>query len=223
MPGRNDVCQCGSGKKYKKCCINKSGDDEIKEWKSNSIESFKENIFNNEQQKHIQDAFFGVLKFIKDTDWKGSCHASSAVLYILLREYRFCPDLIIGEVYSEELKKTFDHSWIELDGKIFDAAIYNTLSNLYFKEPVFNSIDLGSNTTSNLKYGVVNAKIGFEAKSALNMNFKDYMDGFPYRNGLWGIVEDISFKIGKPIYMKENKDRYNQTKRIFSNNTLYTR
>jgi len=26
--GRNDPCPCGSGKKYKKCCINKTNQDE---------------------------------------------------------------------------------------------------------------------------------------------------------------------------------------------------
>ena len=26
--GRNDLCSCGSGKKYKKCCINKGGEDD---------------------------------------------------------------------------------------------------------------------------------------------------------------------------------------------------
>lgn len=27
--GRNDLCYCGSGKKYKKCCMNKKGDEEL--------------------------------------------------------------------------------------------------------------------------------------------------------------------------------------------------
>lgn len=31
--GRNDLCYCGSGKKYKKCCMNKSIDDELDELK----------------------------------------------------------------------------------------------------------------------------------------------------------------------------------------------
>ena len=30
-PGRNDPCPCGSGKKFKKCCINKT-EDEWREW-----------------------------------------------------------------------------------------------------------------------------------------------------------------------------------------------
>ncbi|MED4986482.1 SEC-C metal-binding domain-containing protein, partial [Geobacillus stearothermophilus] len=28
--GRNDPCPCGSGKKYKKCCMNKQQEREIK-------------------------------------------------------------------------------------------------------------------------------------------------------------------------------------------------
>ena len=27
--GRNDLCYCGSGKKYKKCCMNKNDDEEL--------------------------------------------------------------------------------------------------------------------------------------------------------------------------------------------------
>lgn len=34
--GRNDLCYCGSGKKYKKCCINKNNNDDLK--KLNSID-----------------------------------------------------------------------------------------------------------------------------------------------------------------------------------------
>jgi uncharacterized protein YecA (UPF0149 family) len=29
--GRNDSCPCGSGKKYKKCCLGKAIPDEIRE------------------------------------------------------------------------------------------------------------------------------------------------------------------------------------------------
>ncbi len=36
--GRNDLCYCGSGKKYKKCCINKKGDEELE--KLNLIDEF---------------------------------------------------------------------------------------------------------------------------------------------------------------------------------------
>ena len=30
-PGRNDPCPCGSGKKYKKCCLNRSGENSFSE------------------------------------------------------------------------------------------------------------------------------------------------------------------------------------------------
>ena len=36
--GRNDLCYCGSGKKYKKCCINKNNNDDLE--KLNSIDEF---------------------------------------------------------------------------------------------------------------------------------------------------------------------------------------
>ena len=37
-PGRNQLCPCGSGKKYKKCCINKTGTH----LKTNTFEDFRE-------------------------------------------------------------------------------------------------------------------------------------------------------------------------------------
>ena len=36
--GRNDLCYCGSGKKYKKCCMNKNDDEELE--KLNLIDEF---------------------------------------------------------------------------------------------------------------------------------------------------------------------------------------
>ncbi len=33
-PGRNDPCPCGSGKKYKKCCMRKDGEDKADDWLS---------------------------------------------------------------------------------------------------------------------------------------------------------------------------------------------
>ena len=29
-PGRNELCHCGSGKKYKKCCLNKYKEQQLK-------------------------------------------------------------------------------------------------------------------------------------------------------------------------------------------------
>ena len=38
--GRNDPCPCGSGKKYKKCCIDKSDADRQANWFTNRLSSF---------------------------------------------------------------------------------------------------------------------------------------------------------------------------------------
>ena len=44
--GRNDPCPCGSGKKYKKCCINSQNDFDFestpKEKKSNTLDSLNQ-------------------------------------------------------------------------------------------------------------------------------------------------------------------------------------
>lgn len=39
--GRNEPCYCGSGKKYKKCCLNKENNN------NNSIENHDIELYNN--------------------------------------------------------------------------------------------------------------------------------------------------------------------------------
>jgi len=66
--GRNDPCPCGSGKKYKKCCIDKGSDPVI--YMKQKIDRFHERIvdelmrhgdkmFNSEALYEAADEFFG--------------------------------------------------------------------------------------------------------------------------------------------------------------------
>ena len=73
----------------------------------------------------IKKTFFSVLKYIHKNNWTGACHATSSIMFLLLKEQGIDVNLYIGEVARESI--IFDHSWLELDGKPIDAAISNTL------------------------------------------------------------------------------------------------
>lgn len=76
--GRNESCPCGSGLKYKKCCLPKEQDKQQKRiirererYRQRFLESQKEY---REGNGPIQDSFkdfFDDLDIIPDSEWKG--------------------------------------------------------------------------------------------------------------------------------------------------------
>ncbi|MDR3585527.1 MAG: SEC-C metal-binding domain-containing protein [Desulfosporosinus sp.] len=54
--GRNDPCPCGSGKKYKKCCLSK---DEEKEQLKQELENIKD----------VTDEFFTTKEYIEESGY----------------------------------------------------------------------------------------------------------------------------------------------------------
>lgn len=115
--GRNDSCPCGSGKKYKNCCLRKetmSIHDRIKQ-------VVKESGYNED----IGNVLANMYRYMERKQWWGACHASCAALYVCLSELGYKPKLCIGEVLGQGLY--FDHSWISLDDKMIDLAISMTM------------------------------------------------------------------------------------------------
>jgi hypothetical protein len=66
-------------------------------------------------------AYLQVLSFIHATQWQGACHASSAVLVVLLGSQGIPAQPCIGEAKCGA--KVFDHSWVEIAGEIYDPAV----------------------------------------------------------------------------------------------------
>ena len=115
--GRKDLCPCGSGKKYKNCCLRKetmSIPDRIKQ-------AVKESGYNED----IGNVLANMYRYMERKQWWGACHASCAALYVCLSELGYKPKLCIGEVLGQGLY--FDHSWVSLDDKMIDLAISMTL------------------------------------------------------------------------------------------------
>jgi hypothetical protein len=73
----------------------------------------------------LKKTFFNVLAYIDENDWQGACHATTAILFVLLREQGIAATPYVGEVSKAPI--VFDHSWIEVDSEVCDAAVMNSL------------------------------------------------------------------------------------------------
>ena len=208
--GRNDRCVCGSKKKYKKCCMNK---DIFDTWKDNSYSILEKSNFSDNQKDKLIKTFFTVLNDIRKNNIEGSCHSSSSVLYVLLKEYGFTPRLCIGEVLSKTSDSIFDHSWIEIDKMVFDAAIFLPLNKETADNVVFYGDDIVTKEPSLAIYGYGKGKLDGIARQVYEYKFNEYMDNYPFcKGGLWSMVRDFSVEIGDPLN-KDLKEKYENTKR----------
>lgn len=100
---RNESCTCGSGKKYKKCCMN---------WRENWALAIDGFACDDQIKKIIRGSF----NFIVEHDYQGGCHLISAIIHILLTEKGYDSVVRIGEVKINNF--VFDHSWVEIEGKL---------------------------------------------------------------------------------------------------------
>ncbi len=151
----------------------------------------------------LKKTYLNVFGYIHQQDWMGACHASTAILYILLKEQGYEVEACIGEV--SKLPIIFDHSWIEYEGKVIDASISNTLIKGLKFPPVFLSIDLVSESKTDFEYGC-NSSGGIDptAGAISKMTIGMYMDDFPdHPQGLWGIakrlakIQSLRFNVAK--------------------------
>ena len=122
--GRNDPCPCGSGKKYKHCCLNKRG-IYIKDGADEKT-AIRNIVKAKGYDENIADVLCNLMQYMKEQQWIGACHATTAVMFVALSEMGFSPKACVGEV-KDDVVGFFDHSWIELDDKIIDLACSMTL------------------------------------------------------------------------------------------------
>lgn len=206
--GRNDPCPCGSGKKYKQCCLNKQTN-------RNEYEEIKDIVRNCGYNKDFADTLCDLFRYMKMKEWIGACHATSAVLFVVLSELGYFPKLCVGEVKCPSF--LFDHSWIEIDGKIVDLAVSMTLQyGISVSEPIVLDLNIKSKQKYQNVYGTAMGRgLDSQSKVITEIPFITYMDGFPdEKDGLWGVVQKVS-----PIKLEiENlKMKYENVKWNFVN------
>lgn len=209
--GRNDLCYCGSGKKYKKCCMG----DKFSVWKKNA-----DTIMSDHSNKEIiKDLYFELLNFIDKTQWEGACHATSAIMYIILSEANIDVIPCVGEVGIENTKTAFDHSWVEIDNAIYDVAIYLPLGGLKVHPPVLRNLNIDNIGTVSIEYGCKTVKgIDGIAEYVLNAPIVEYMTLAPIsQNGLWEITKEIGSKLNMTIDVKLIKNKYKDKRWVLKN------
>lgn len=142
--GRNDLCSCGSGKKYKKCCMNKSIDDKLDDLEFidrciAKAEWYDENEMIKKELKELRRAWFFVsdicrkenIKTIKEYDEK---YEGYNILSNWIQEYDNLlyesnqEDYLVDRVnMCKEAKEIFD-----LDG-YWDEHFTRSLANSYYR------------------------------------------------------------------------------------------
>lgn len=169
--------------------------------------------FEHEQKTEIYKTFFSILDYYKSNPNPGACHLISGIFHILLKEQEIENDLCIGEVtYKDGI--FFDHSWIEIDGKVFDIAIQLTLQD-EVNPPVYGGYDLYTEKLVERIYGTTSPS-GFDpiGKRVLETAFVKYMNEYPYfKEGAWQLVKLIGRDLRLKLDLKELPKRYANTQR----------
>jgi len=144
----------------------------------------------------ICKSFCSLLDYIHQNQWQGACHASSTVLFSLLTSQGIEVELYLGKVSVEVI--TFDHSWIEIDGDIYDVAISNALTTGSDFPPVFRNLDLSTGEPTKLRYETPDYN---EATQKIrSTKVSEYMEGYPeHTEGLFGITVLVGQSAGIPV------------------------
>ena len=140
------------------------------------------------------------MGFVHRVNWQGACHATSAVLTILLREQKIKAEPFLGECRTFGI--FFDHSWVEVDSRIYDVAISNSLNPQLNCAPVFSGLSVVTRQPTEVEYGVISGT-GYDDYASMikSTSFVEYVDNFSdHPKGLWGVAE----KIGKDIGLRAN-------------------
>lgn len=169
--------------------------------------------FEHEHKSKIYNTFFAISNYYKNNPNPGACHLISGVFHVLLKEQGIESDLCIGEVTYKN-RMFFDHSWIEIDEKVFDIAIQLTLQD-EVNPPVYAGYDLYTEKLVERVYGTTSPS-GFDSvgKRVLETSFVKYMNEYPYfKEGAWQLVKLIGKDLRLKFDLKELPKRYANTQR----------
>lgn len=155
------------------------------------------NLNNSIGQMHhhhtIKIVFSSILELTVKNDWRGACHESCGAIHILLNELNIPNTWFIGEVKVGEV--FFDHSWIEIDSKVFDVAICKPLQPEHQSSPVINDIDLATSNKTTSVYGVRSGHQDDPMTNAVkNLSLSNYLLKSPIAPGLgtWALIDNLA-------------------------------
>ena len=128
----------------------------------------------SDAERYTKRIFTATLKFVAQNQWQGACHGTSAILALLLNAGRVQAVPCLGECYADNYY--FDHSWIEIDGLVYDAAIAVPLIPSHRKPPVFAGRSVDPTSPAQVCYGVTSGKgYGADAAVVAEMPFAEYL------------------------------------------------
>ena len=156
----------------------------------------------------IGDVLCNLMTYMRNKQWIGACHATTAIIYIALSELGYKPVMCIGEVFSNTVGY-FDHSWIELDGKIIDLSCAMTLSEgRPVNAPVILDVDSLTGKHHTMKYGIYFMGLDKPANEIVQLPLTTYLDSYPgEKNELWKIAEIVlNKKQNIPLLKSAYKD-----------------
>lgn len=153
----------------------------------------------------VKKTFLNILGYIHKQDWMGACHATTAVMYVMLNEQGYEVEACIGEVFKAPI--------------IIDAAISNTLIQGLKFPPVFLSTDLVTEHETEFEYGCkTGPSIDPTADDISSMTIGTYMDNFPgHPQGLWGTAKELSKKQTLRFNVAKAKAKYGESKWVIKN------
>jgi hypothetical protein len=149
---------------------------------------------------------------VEANDWEGACHATTAVAFVLLREQGIEAQPCLGEVTLGNA--VWDHSWIEVDGKVFDIAIARPIQPAPILAPVLAGRHTDDGQPTRLRYGVRSGMPAMaEAALVGRLSLDEYMAGFPrHPKGLWGVACELAGRLGMSLTVAELRGRYGSTR-----------
>lgn len=154
----------------------------------------------------VRFAYDAIMQVICKNQWYGACHATSAMLFIALESEGYSPHLHLGQSKAD---KFFDHSWVTLDGEIYDTAIAFDLANKQYVGPTFAGIDLDTKSPTTMLYG--NSDLPFDETTHLPATgvITEYMDGNPK---LWELLRWVYERVGIPFDKELLWNKYSSVK-----------
>lgn len=157
--GRNDLCYCGSGKKYKNCCIKK---DQEKEYTKNLLEQFET----------VSDKYFTVKEYIELSGYP-------------VTKFDFFLLEILNITHSTLYKydKTSNNETKEITRKLYSYSkeFYKECSTCKYKclkDPLKN-IDFKS--LIDKKYNIDEFPPKLQKKIAMNFFYIEFINGFAFK------------------------------------------
>jgi len=155
--------------------------------------------------------FLALASYVDENGWGGACHAVAAVLYVLFWEVGVSSTLCLGEAQLGRI--AFDHSWVEVDGAVFDVAIMGTLMEEVGAPPTFRNRDLDTRRESRVRYGVTTGQERQAlANAVLATPFHRFMSRYPdHPEGLWAIARLVGMRAGLSLSVRQLKERHGPT------------